>query len=83
MKNPRVGDDFDNGVPRGSQFDQGIKYSGDVRAITHIRYLPIWPDNGLSMGFIAIFERKWVHIFRITADPDKNCIVKYLVFPRM
>ena len=82
LKNPRQGDDFDNGVPRGCPFDQGIKYQGDVRAITHIRYLPIYPDDELGMGFIAIFEPEKVRIFRITANPDKNGIEKYLVFPR-
>lgn len=82
LKNPVIGDDFDNGVPRGCPFDQGIKYQGDVRAITHIRYLPIYPDDELGMGFIAIFEPEKVRIFRITANPDKNGIEKYLVFPR-
>jgi hypothetical protein len=82
LKNPRLGDDFDNGVPRGSPFDQGIKYSGNVRAITHIRYLKIFPDNHSGMGYIAIFERDWVQIYRITTDPDKNGITEYLVFPR-
>ena len=81
-KNPKLGDDFDNGVPRGCPFDQGIKYQGDVRTITHIRYLPIYPDDELGMGYIAIFESEKVRIFRITADPDKNGIEKFIVFPR-
>ena len=92
LKNPRLGDDFDNGVPRGIPFDQGIKYSGDVRNITHIRYLPIYPNNHSSLGFIAVFEHEWVNvglvepalvrIYKITANPDKNGITEYLVFPR-
>ena len=81
-KNPKLGDDFDNGVPRGCPFDQGIMYSGDVRTITHIRYLPIYPDDELGMGYIAIFEPEKVRIFRITADPDKNGIEKFIVFQR-
>ena len=80
-KNPILGNDFDNGVPR-TPFDQGIEYTGDVRMITHIRHLPIYPDDELSMGYIAIFEPEKVRIFRITANPDKNGIVKFIVFPR-
>jgi len=82
LKNQRLGNDFDNGVPRGCLFDQGIRYQGDVRAITHIRYLPIRPNDDFSMGYIAIFERESIRIFRITSDPDKNGIQKYLDFPR-
>ena len=82
LKNPRIGDDFDNGVPRGCPFDQGIRYSGDVRAIQQIRYLPIAPEEDFSRGFIAIFEREKIAIYRITADPDKNGIEKFAVFPR-
>lgn len=81
-KNPKLGDDFDNGVPRGCPFDQGIKYQGDVCLITHIRYLPIYPDDELGMGYIAIFEPETVRLFRITAYPDKNGIEKFIVFPR-
>ena len=80
-KNPILGNDFDNGVPR-IPFDQGIKYQGDVRLITHVRYLPIYPDNKLGMGYITIFEPNKVQIFRITADPDKNGIEKFIFFPR-
>ena len=82
LKNPILGNDFDNGVPRGCPFDQGIKYQGNIRAITHIRYLPIYPYDELGMGYIAIFEPETVRIFRITADPDKNGIEKFIVFPR-
>ena len=81
-KNPKLGDDFDNGVPRGSPFDQGIMYSGDVRTITHIRYLPSYPADELGMGYIIIFEPEKVAIYRITADKDKNGIDKFIVFPR-
>jgi hypothetical protein len=82
LMNPRVGDDFDNGVPRGCPFDQGIKYHGDIRAIQQIRYLPLAPEEDFSRGFIAIFEREKIAIYRITADPDKNGIEKFAVFPR-
>lgn len=82
LKNPWIGDDFDNGVPRGCPFDQGIKYSGDVREIKQIRHLHLQPDEDYSRGFIAIFEPQKVAIYRITADPDKNGIEKYLVSPR-
>jgi hypothetical protein len=82
LKNPRIGDDFDNGVPRGCPFDQGIQYLGDVSAIQQIRYLPIAPEEDFSMGFIAIFEREKIAIYRITADLDKNGINKFAYFPR-
>jgi len=83
LKNPRVGDDFDNGVPRGCPFDQGIKYHGDIRSIQQIRHLYLSPDEDYSRGFIAIFERETVVIYRITADPDKKGIEKFAVFPRL
>lgn len=82
LKNPLIGDDFDNGVPRGCPFDQGIKYHGDVSAIKQIRYLPISPEKHFSRGFIIIFERKKIAIYRIIADPDKNGIEKFAIFPR-
>ena len=40
------------------------------------------PEQDYSRGFIAIFEPEKVAIYRITADPDKNGIEKFIVFQR-
>jgi hypothetical protein len=83
LKNTRLGDDFNNGVPRTLLFEQGVKYPGNIRNITHIRYLPANPNSHkFPLGLIAVFEPEFIYIFHITTTLEKNGIEKYLSFPR-
>jgi hypothetical protein len=54
---------------RVGYIDQGVKYPGDIRKVTHFILVPrIEPDDDFRTPFLVVFDPEYVYLYETTSD---------------